>query len=74
MLCSGVNGAPLPLNLKFPPKVKGSGWNTDRVATRLLEHNYYFGEYIATGAERDIWSGHRQTNQRQTNPNLIYIL
>ena len=29
MLCSGVNGAPLPLNLKFPPpKVKGSGWNT----------------------------------------------
>ena len=31
MLCSGVNGAincPLPLNLKSPPKVKGSGWNT----------------------------------------------
>ena len=23
MLCSGVNGAPLPLNLKFPPKSRG---------------------------------------------------
>ena len=41
MLCSGVNGTiirPLSLNLKFPSKVKGSGWNT---APQYLQLMFY---------------------------------
>ena len=46
------NGAPLPLNLKFPPKVKGSGWNTGsqyRYIYHLASCTQKFRHHIGSG-------------------------